>query len=67
MAVDVAHLETPSAGEPTDRAIEDRREGSWAPLLEPNPGGTAFAVAVHTASGDLDGGHRVAAEAIQPS
>jgi membrane-associated phospholipid phosphatase len=48
MAVDVAHLETPSAGEPTARAMEDRRDGSWAPLLEPNPGGAAerFATAV---------------------
>ena len=51
MAVDVAHLETsPAAGdsEPTARAIEDRRDGSWAPLLEPTPGGPAerFAAAI---------------------
>ena len=39
MAVDVAHLEQPRPVEPTARAIEDRRDGSWAPLLEPTPGG----------------------------
>ena len=48
MAVDVAQLETPLAIEPTARAIEDRRDGSWAPLLEPTSGGTAerFAAAI---------------------
>jgi membrane-associated phospholipid phosphatase len=48
MAVDVAHLETASADEPTARAIEQRRDGSWAPLLEPTPGGAAerFAASV---------------------
>ena len=55
MAVDVAHLETSPAdkpkSEPTARAIEDRRDGSWAPMLEPTPGGLAerFATAISPA------------------
>jgi len=48
MAVDVAQLETPLTTEPTARAMEERRDGSWAPLLEPTSGGTAerFATAI---------------------
>ena len=51
MGVDVVHLESGAAempsSVPTAHAI-DRRDGSWAPLLEPAPGGPAerFAGAV---------------------
>jgi undecaprenyl-diphosphatase len=45
MGVDVAHLESSPVlappADPTSQAIEDRRDGSWAPLLEPSPGGVA--------------------------
>jgi undecaprenyl-diphosphatase len=51
MAVDVAHLETPPADEPTARAIEQRRDGSWAPLLEPTPGGLAERFAASVGAG----------------
>lgn len=52
MGTDVGHLESGPAllpaTDPTARAIEDRRDGSWAPLLEPTPGGAAerFAEAI---------------------
>jgi undecaprenyl-diphosphatase len=55
MGVDVAHVETVPAApvsEPTAQAIEDRRDGSWAPILEPTPGGLAERFAGAVSSGN---------------